>query len=376
MKKKILFVIESLHLGGSEKSLISLLNNLDPNKYEIELQLLVDGGIFRDMVPNFVSVKSIPHKSFNLIQRSIYWFLKKISIKPDSNLYWQIFNKNFYRTNKEFDVAIGYSQGFATYYVAEKINSSKKIAWLNTDYRMAGHDILLDRKFYKKIGNLVIVSAEATSNFKNEAKKVSLKLDIYTIKDISDPKMVRQQSQLPAKYSIKGEIKLLTVGRLAESKGMDIAIGACKLLVEAGFPVCWYVVGEGEERPKLEKLISENRLNDYFFLLGADANPYPYMKACDIYVQTSLYEGLGLTLIEASYLNKPIVSTNFPTAYRILEDGTTGLISEKNPKSIAEKIIKLIKDPELKNSLTDKLSKMEYKDKETTLQQIEKLFDF
>ena len=110
-------------------------------------------------------------------------------------------------------------------------------------------------------------------------------------------------------------------------------------------------------------------------MLGAKINPYPYMKACDIYVQTSLFEGLGLTVIEAAILQKPIVCTNFPTAYNILKDNETGLIAEMNPNAIAEQIEKLIKDESLRKKLISNLEQQENKDKEQSLLQFENLIN-
>jgi len=127
----------------------------------------------------------------------------------------------------------------------------------------------------------------------------------------------------------------------------------------------WYIIGEGKERKSLEKLIHHNKLDSIFFLLGYKENPYPYMKSCDIYVQTSLFEGLGLTLIEASILQKPIVTTNFPTAHSIISHNKTGLICEMNSQSIAKSISNYIDNPQLKQKIVTNLKMMKNNDKES-----------
>ena len=141
------------------------------------------------------------------------------------------------------------------------------------------------------------------------------------------------------------------------------------------YPIEWFVVGEGGERNNLEKLINEKNLSDSFRLVGAYPNPYPYMKNCDIYVQTSLFEGLGLTVIEASYLAKPIVCTNFPTAYTIIKNEETGLITEMNAEAIAEGIERLINDKDLRDRLVSNLENLKNQDKEITLQKVDKLLN-
>jgi len=94
-------------------------------------------------------------------------------------------------------------------------------------------------------------------------------------------------------------------------------------------------------RPCVEKLIREKHMTDCITLLGEQANPYPFMAAADIYVQTSRFEGFGLTIAEAKILNRPIVSTNFPVVYDQITDGQNGLIAEMNSESIAQKILQL-----------------------------------
>lgn len=132
---------------------------------------------------------------------------------------------------------------------------------------------------------------------------------------------------------------------------------------------------QSEQSAELEKLIRDKNLQTHFFLLGADPNPYPYMKHCDIFVQTSRFEGLGLTVIEAALLCKPIVSTNFPTVFGIIENEETGLIAEMEPVDIAEKIERIIQDVELKKRLIENLSRRENNDKTESLEKINSLFN-
>jgi len=130
-----------------------------------------------------------------------------------------------------------------------------------------------------------------------------------------------------------------------------LAVMAADELKSRGFRFKWSFVGNGSDRPKIEKMISDRHLEDCVELLGEQSNPYPYMAACDIYVQTSRFEGFGLTVTEARILGKAEVCTNFPSAYNQIVDGENGLICEMDPKSIADKIELLLTNKELKNHL-------------------------
>lgn len=377
MKKQIAFVIESLELGGAEKSLVTLLQILDYSQYDVDLITLKSGGFFKDFVPKEVKRHTIQIVEFGGIDRIRFAIEKKFYNNYHSaQLYWKCFKKNFKPIDKKYDIIFAYNQGFVTYYVGELMKANKKYAWINTDYQKAGYNIQFDYPIYKNFDQVVTVSPEGKASFENELRKIGKTLNVGIIKDITDEKMLVKESQLRMKVNfLENKINIVTVARLMEYKGLKLAIDACYILKTKNFPVNWYVVGEGMERSTLEKQIQGNKLTENFFLLGADKNPYPYMKNADIYVQTSLFEGLGLTVIEASLLHKPIVSTNFPTVYGILKHEETGLICEMNANDIANSIERLITDSTLKNKLVDNLKQQENKDKNLTLSQIENLLN-
>ena len=121
---------------------------------------------------------------------------------------------------------------------------------------------------------------------------------------------------------------LVSVGRLTPQKGFDTAIGICKELIDTGQNVKWYIVGEGEQRKELEKKIVENNLENNFILVGADVNPYRWIKMCDVYVQPSRFEGYGITVAEAKTMNKKIVASDIPEFEELLGDYSNGITAE------------------------------------------------
>ena len=150
-------------------------------------------------------------------------------------------------------------------------------------------------------------------------------------------------------------IRIVTVARLCKAKGYELAIQAAKNLKVKNINFKWHFIGDGDYKHYLLQLISHNDLNSFVFVEGGQINPYKYMKNADIYVQTSLHEGWCLTLQEARILNKPIVTTNFPTAYEQIKNEETGLIVEKDPEKIADAIIRLIEDKNLGDKFINNL---------------------
>ncbi|MBC7557512.1 MAG: glycosyltransferase [Chryseobacterium sp.] len=373
--KKIFFFIESLEIGGAEKSLLTLLHSFNFKNYEIDLMMLKEGTFLQD-VPAFVNIIFLEELRPSYFKRLKYFISKKIKLKNlhPAQYFWQIYNDHFNVYKTEYDIAIAYSQGFSTYFVAEKITAKIKFAWLNTDYKKAGYQIAFDHPFYEKFTKIIAVSTEAKLSLEKELMQTKKELEIEIIKDIVDTNFIISQANQSLKIKFEADkINIVSVGRLVVSKGFNLAVEACAILLNKGYKINWYIVGEGVERKHLQRQIKEQKLERFFFLLGEDLNPYPYIKSADIYVQTSLFEGLGLSLIEAKHLSKQIVTTDFAGSNEIIQNNETGLIAEINSVNIACKIQQLIENPELKNQFSANLAKLKNIDKELSLLQIEKL---
>jgi len=360
--KKVLFVIESLNCGGAEKSLVTLLNNLDFSKLSIELLLIKKGGDFEKFVP--LEVKVIYHdpiESLDYFQKMVNrykFFLLRLFVRKYhlAQLFWKAYGKNILGITKEYDIAIAYNQGFSTYFVAEKILANKKIAWLNIDYQKAGYLPKFDISMYKKFEKIVTVSEECQLSLINSMNTIGEEISTLVIEDILDIDMIRNWSLRKIDFPLtEGSIQIVTAARLAKQKGLHLAIDACKFLKDKGIPVKWYIIGEGPERNVLEERIKQADLQDDFYLIGFKENPYPAIKKCDIYVQTSLFEGMGLTVIEAAILEKPIVCTNFPTSYLIIRHEINGLICDMNAESVVQSILRYINNPDFTKNVINNL---------------------
>lgn len=392
--KKILFVINSLTIGGSEKSLVSLLNLIDYSKYEVDLLMLKIGEEFDIYIPKEVNVLQNPDyyrylqgtiERLNIIRRLKFRLVRtKCSIDIRKNLRsnnkrirnnQQIFYENqrdiLQPLVKKYDVAIAYSQGFPTYFLAEKVNAIKKFAWINCDYSATMYDKQEDKYYYDKIDKIIAVSEAGKRSIIRVNSEYKGKIDI--IRDIINPKLIIEMANDKINDLNETDFNIVTVARLVMGyKGYDIAIRTCKLLKEKGYSFKWYAIGDGHDKENIRKMIKEYEIDDTFILLGSRDNPYPYMKKCNLYVQPSRKEGFGLTVVEAKILKKPIICTNFNTAKEIINNEIDGLIVNMNSEELFNGIIKMMEDSKFRSRIQYNLDN----DKEyNSMSEINKLYE-
>lgn len=371
--KNILFVIDSLTCGGAEKSLVSLLNNLDYSKYNVDLLLMKRGGEFENFLSREVNILESPKyfrylsgdKKIDIKNKVIYIkhrLITSIRLRINNNrkhsidseqIVYESIKNILEPINKKYDVAIAYSQGLPTYFVSEIVNADKKLSWINCDYVKAKYDKELDNKYYNNINKIIVVSDFIYNSISK--MKYDYKSKLKIILDIVDPKLINSMAIDNRAMELENvdEFKILTVGRLAYVKGYDLAVKVAILLKESNYKFKWFIIGEGPERNYIEKLIKENNLENEVILLGVKSNPYPYMKKCDLYVQPSRTEGFGLTVVEAKILGNVIVSTNFDTANKLINNNIDGIITEKNENSIYINIKNLIDNKKYYNRIKD-----------------------
>ncbi len=386
MRKQLVFVIDSLTCGGAEKSLVTLLNLIDYSKFDVDLMMFKRGGAFESLVPENVHIIPAPHY-FEQLQlkknqklKDIYYRLKTSFLLRVNGLakekyhteqiVYQSLRAHLENQKKEYDCAIAYSQGMPTYYVSNQITAKKKLAWINCNYVATKYNKRYDAFCYQEMNHVVVVS----DFIKDTLKKYPFYKKVEVINDIVDPQLIERLSNLDNEYSDEMEykgLKLLTVARLEKIKGYDLLVRAASILKEKGVEFKWFIVGEGSERERINTMCEEYHLEDNIILLGQKTNPYVYMKRCDIYVQTSRNEGLGLTVIEAKILEKPIVCTNFSTASSLITDRVDGLLCNIEEENIASKILELIRNKELYAMI---LKNLRVEQKFDTKREIEKIY--
>ncbi|PGL70333.1 glycosyltransferase [Bacillus sp. AFS055030] len=389
MKKNILFIMSNLNCGGAEKALISLLETMNYKDYSVDLLLFKHEGIFYSKVPNQVNIINempeyryfeMPLKkaikecfklgkyklAFSRIKAGFIFKTEKNRVRCDQRV-WKYLSNAFIPLNKQYDVAIGYLENNPVYFCIDKVIARKKIGFIHNDYDKLGMNPEIDKYYFEKLDNIVTVSTECGNVLKKRFPMYKNKVKV--MHNIVSPKMINEMSNEEIELNFKG-ITLVSIGRLNNQKGFDMAIEACKNLIESGYKVKWYIIGEGEERKKLEKLIEEHKLHDSFILLGIKTNPYPYIRNADIYIQPSRFEGKSIAIDEAKILRKPIVVTNFSTVKDQIRNYENGIIVKMEAISISDGIKKLIDDANLRNKLINNLSN----ERLGTESEIEKLY--
>lgn len=391
--KTILFVIDSLHCAGAEKSLITLLSLIDYSKYEVDLQLFGYGGALERLLPKEVNLlKPLKYTSFcelsiksamieSIKSLNFTKFLARLRftlvIRKESysnaqkaRIFWQKVSNVIEKNDKEYDIAISYAQGIPTFYVADKIKAKKKYAWVNVSYHLTGLEKEFQKKYYEIYDKIIAVSDSTREIFNDVFPEYKNKMEV--IYDINDPNFISKMSVIGESYNDNFDgLRILTVGRLANQKGYDIALEACRILKGKGINFRWYSLGIGPLKEEIEKYIYDNKLEDYFKLLGVKSNPYPYIRNCDIYVQTSKFEGFGLAIAEARMLNKPVVTTRFDAVYNQMVDRKNGLVVDMDAKGVSDGILELINNKELKNKIVEYLAR----EKKGNTEELDKFYE-
>lgn len=276
--------------------------------------------------------------------------------------------KHFYRHKienlpKKYDVALAYTSGEIMFFVKDKVDAAKKYVWVHNDYRTGLHPKEYDKPYFREMDGIVSISKQCVDILKEEFPEFSDK--IYYIENITSSKVIKKRADefCPKEFS-HDTVNILSVGRLMNQKGFDMAISAAAILKRAGFNFKWYIIGNGVLQKKLEQQIHQEHVEDCLILLGPKGNPYPYIKNCTIFAQTSRWEGKSVVLDEAKILGRPILATSYPTVFDEVNDGKEGIIVPMNPEGIAEGLKKLISDEQLRNTLSKFLQDHEYGNQE------------
>jgi glycosyltransferase involved in cell wall biosynthesis len=392
MKKNLLFVIDSLVLAGAEKSLITLLSLLDYSKFSVDLMLFAHGEELEKLLPEEVNLlepleytkftkmdlrtaikSSIKNWNLNMIKSRIRYStqirLRNYNNAQKARIYWQSVSNVIQQNPKKYDIAISYAQGVPTFYVAEKVEAEKKVAWVNVSYKLNKKETQFQKRFYNKFNKIIAVSDSASDIFLETFPSYKDKVEI--IYDIINPQIINSMADQGVSYNDDfNGIRILTIGRLAYQKGYDIALEACKKLRDQGVNFRWYILGKGPLKKEIIQFLKDNNLLNYVVLLGVASNPYPYIKDCDIYVQTSRFEGFGLAIAEARILNKPVVTTRFDAVFCQMKDKMNGLVVDMNANAVFKGILTLINNKEFRDEIINYLQS----EKKGNVEEIDKFY--
>jgi glycosyltransferase involved in cell wall biosynthesis len=407
--KRIFIAMHYLEIGGAERSLIGFLNALDYTMYAVDLFVYQHRGEFMGLIPKQVNL--LPEiGSYAAIEKPLKESLKGGHIgvvfgrwlarwkgeqftkkhKGKSNIakfqyihsYVAPFLPSLYKYG-EYDLAISFL--IPHNIVRDKVNAKQKWAWIHTDYSFLEMDTKVELPVWAAYDKIVSISEDVTKGFLS--KFPSLENKILLMENILSEQFVREQAdsgleQARLEFRVPSlefrvpsleyntlnpkplTLNLLSVGRYSYPKAFDRAVYICKALVDKGLDIRWYIVGFGGEEAKIKKAIEDTGMQEHFILLGKKLNPYPYIKACDVYVQPSRYEGKAVTVREAQILCKPVVITNYATAPSQVLDGIDGVIVPNDVEGAAAGIASFLLDKQKQKQIVSYLLTHHYGNEE------------
>ena len=394
MKKNILILMPSMFIGGAERSLIGLLDSIDYTKYDIDLFLNRHEGEFLNLIPEKVNLlpQIDAYTNFDrpikdiLFSKNFKYGIARLKAKVDMRKNVKLGNEHnvwsslqfisnrltplLPNIDKEYDLAINFL-GIADV-LGQKVKAKKKLAWIHTDYTKLVPNKELDMDTYSKVDYVVTVSKDCENQFLSVYPM--LKNKSLVVENILSEKFIKEKSNekiTDDKFEINNDqIKLVSIGRFTDAKNFDNVPQICKYILEKGIDVKWYIIGFGGDESLIKQKIKEFDMEQHVIILGKKENPYPYIKACDIYVQPSRYEGKAVAAREAQILNKPVVITDFETSKSQLTNEFDGIIVPMDNEGCAEGICNLIKDKELQQRLIENTKITDY----TNKQELEKIY--
>lgn len=393
MTPSILLFTQSMYLGGVERSLLGLLDSIDYTNYSVDLFLMRHAGELMpylhpqaNLLPEIPQYASLAVPMSSLVKSGQYSVLAgrlrgKLAAKrfdkhhsSDKPSITALTYSHKYTlpamppiSDKTYDLAISFLTPH--YFVKERVKAKKYAAWIHTDYTALSLDRETELAMWRGYDAICAISDQAALAFQTVFPELADK--VQTVENILPQELIRQQAEAPqTEITTDGSIHLLSVGRFCDAKNFDNVPDICRRLVESGLHVKWYLIGYGGDEPLIRRKIDEAGMQDHVIILGKKDNPYPYMRACDLYVQPSRYEGKAVTVREAQMLCKPVVITKYATSASQLEDGVDGMIVPMDNASCADEIAKLLRNPERMEQLSDNCAKRDY----TNGAEIEKIY--
>lgn len=377
MKKKILFVINTMGRGGAERCLLTMLERMDRERYDISLFSVINRGELFCEVPEGITLLNDQPCALSVLERSTrrtlaaeilrggllrggffreFGYLCRMAAYQMGHggldfkkMFWKLLADRAPRWEERYDLAVAYIQGTATCYVMDHVSAEKKVAFLHTEFIDSGYCPALERSNYERADKIYCVSRSIRDHFAQVYPDLADRMEVfYNLLDCERIlRNARRTEDRPAAFVRRpGEVILLTAARLTPVKAYDLAVAALALVRERGYDVKWYVLGDGPEEENIRRLIRKHRLEESFVLLGAVENPYPCMAECDIYVQATRYEGCCTSISEAMVLGKPVIASNCSGNVEQIHRYGAGLLVGLSAEEIADGIIQAIQHPE------------------------------
>ena len=374
-KIKVLFRHRSMEMGGVEKVLLSMLNNLDKDKFDVQLCLNLFQGELRNDIPKNIPFKTFAKGKEDFSSNSLVNKVQ-LALRGGKLLLYRTFpsipDTFILKNDADVEIATGYTM------FADVLNSSnkksKKIGWLHSDITTAGFKPILSLllKQIERFDYIIFGSQQSKDIIINNFPHLKIPPNKVILNAIPIEKIKEKALEFTTESSTIPTF--VSVGRLHNRKGYHLLIDAHKKLLEQGFKHRIQVIGDGEEYENLKTQINDLKLQNTFSLLGTQMNPYPYVKNADFYIMPSRSEGWPLIIAETLILQKPIIATNVGGIPEMIEHKKNGYLIDYNVDSIISGMKEFLTNETLITNLKEELKKSEEKfDNAKIYQSVEKI---
>lgn len=358
----ILFTIGTLDGGGVTKSLLSLLDTIDKEEYNVSILIGSYLGKSNKDVP--AGVQILKNNTLSLLTegvRGLPKLIKKghilLALGSILRIILSTINKGWAGwwlsrlmpsiDKEEYDLIVDYNGQHMLYYMIDKLRGKHKVTFFHNDYQKWPYYYSMDYKYFQKVDTIFTISSICAQSLKEIFPHTANKVRI--MENISNPKNIYEKSCKPITYKRKHRYVLLSLGHICKRKGSDLALHVAELLKKQGVDFEWIFLGSIGNDLNYEHLVFQQQLEDNIRFLGPVENPYPYIKEADIFVHLSRFEGKSIALDEAKILCKPIVVTNFSSVQDQFEDDVNASICEMNADSATQRILELLNNKNLQD---------------------------
>ncbi len=333
-KIKILFMIPNLGHGGAEKVLVNLVNHMNKQKFDITVMTLYDEGVHKDSLKAHISYKTCFKRSVP----GIAHFLKLFSPHFLYNRFIQ----------EHYDIVVSYLEGQTARIISGcSDRRTKKVCWIHRTMTTLKDSARLFRneneaiKCYTAFDKIVSVSRDVQDAFMKLYHLQNKEAVIYNT-NLTDLILEMSNEKISSELFDESYFKICAVGTLFPIKGFNRLLKVHKELVQKGYKVHTYILGEGPERKQLQSLAKQYGVEKTFTLLGYQKNPYVYMKHCDLFVCSSFSEGFSTAVTEALVLGIPVVTTRVSGMVELLGENEYGIITNNDEIGLYNAIKSLI----------------------------------
>lgn len=393
MKKKILFYNGSLRMGGIERVMTEVLQNLNLEKYEIDLLIMDElkkENVFKDEIPQKIKIDYLV--SENTLRKTMLYredrknsFFSKLMYMYMMEVEKLEKKRNLKKiSEKNYDVIIDYDMGLSK--DIDMIKGNKKIAWVHASIKnWYEKDSRIKRlgERLKKYDQIVTICDEMKKEteelypfLRGKIVRIYNPFNIQRIKKMSE----NRENITPEQRKLMEDNYIITVMRLTtHQKDFETLIKGMKEFYKiTNSELKLYILGEGPDREKIEKNIKKEKLQEKIKLLGSIKNPYPWIKNSEFMVHSSKYEGFGLVLVEGMILGKAVIASKCPVGpEEVLNGGKNGILYPVGDyKELAKRILELYHNIEIrKNYEIKSLERVKSFDRKEIIKEYEKLIE-